>query len=244
MVGKPHRARRQRIHKAEKILALGSSSEDASPSPVEIVGPEFVTPEPAVTNHGPNFAVVQTPQQRCEIQQMPFLPSVIEFPEAYQLQLISTLVDDLPKSDSASDMLVIARWLSFLPGRFGKSKTLDAAMICFTTQQIGTACDDQQMLRYGRSSYVQALVQLQRSLNNPVEAVKSETQCAAMLLCVYELFAGTTAFNSWTKHAAGISRLMQYRGPDEFYNEFDHAMLLAFRSIIVSRSSQSDPITH
>lgn len=175
-------------------MTLGSSSEEPSPSPVEIVRPEFVTPEfispEYVTSCRPNFAVgpvIHIPQKRRKVEEVPFLPSVIEFPEAYQLQLISTLVDNLPKSGSTSDILVIARWLSFLPSRFGKSKALDAAMTCFTTQQIGTACDDQQMLRYGRSSYVQALVQLQRSLNNPVEAVKSETQCAAMLLCVYEV---------------------------------------------------------
>lgn len=170
-------------------MTLGSSSEEQSPSPVEHVGPKFITSE-IVTTCRPNFAVgtvVHMPQKQCKIDEVPFLPSVIEFPEAYQLQLISTLVDNLPKSDSTSDMLVIARWLSFLPGRFGKSKALDTAMTCFTTQQIGIAGDDQQMLRYGRSSYVQALVLLQRSLNNPVEAVKSETQCAAMLLCVYEV---------------------------------------------------------
>jgi hypothetical protein len=176
VVGKPHRTRRQRVHKAEKIMTLGSSSEEPSPSPIEIIRPEITI-----------STLVPVPPKRRRIEEVPFLPSVIEFPEAYQLQLISTLVDNLPKSGSTSDILVIARWLSFLPGRFGKSKALDAAMTCFTTQQIGTACDDQQMLRYGRSSYVQALVQLQKSLNNPVEAVKSETQCAAMLLCVYEV---------------------------------------------------------
>jgi hypothetical protein len=157
-------------------MTLGSSSEEPSPSPIEIIRPEITI-----------STLVAVPQKRRKIEEVPFLPSVIEFPEAYQLQLISTLVDNLPKSGSTSDILVIARWLSFLPGKFGKSKALDAAMTCFTTQQIGTACDDQQMLRYGRSSYVQALVQLQKSLNNPVEAVTSETQCAAMLLCVYEV---------------------------------------------------------
>jgi hypothetical protein len=243
VVGKPHRTRRQRTHKGEKILTLGSSSEEPSPSPVDIISPEIAI----------SALVPVPPSKRRKIEQVPFLPSVIDFPQAYQLQLITTLVNNLPQTGSTSDILVIARWLSFLPGRFGKSKALDAAMTCFTTQQIGTACDDQQMLRYGRSSYVQALVQLQKSLNNPVEAVKSETMCAAMLLCIYEvgsandedrtyrlifvqLFAGTTAFNSWMKHAAGISRLMQFRGPDQFYNEFDHSMLLAFRGIIVSHS--------
>jgi hypothetical protein len=35
------------------------------------------------------------------------------------------------------------------------------------------------------------------------------------------------------KHAAGIARLMQFRGPRSHANEFDHAMLVAFRGIIV-----------
>lgn len=164
------------------MMTLSSSPEEPSPSPTEtIIRPEFTRPE---LN---NYTLMPTPTKWRKIEEAPFLPSVIEFPEAYQLQLISTLVNNLPKSGSSSDILVIARWLSFLPGRFGKSKALDAAMTCFTTQQIGTACDDQQMLCYGRSSYVQALVQLQKALNSPLEAVKSETQCAAMLLCVYEV---------------------------------------------------------
>ena len=36
------------------------------------------------------------------------------------------------------------------------------------------------------------------------------------------------------KHAAGIARLMEFRGPERYSDVFDHTMLLAFRSIIVS----------
>jgi hypothetical protein len=156
------------------------SLSDESPSPIESNKSELA-----------ETALIPAPPHHRRNDEVPFLASFIEFPEAYQLQIITNLVHNIPKVGTTTDILVIAHWLSFLPGYFGKSKALDAAMTCFTTQQIGTACDDEQMLRYGRSSYVQALVQLQKALNNPEEAVKSETQCAAMLLCIYEVNSST-----------------------------------------------------
>jgi hypothetical protein len=39
------------------------------------------------------------------------------------------------------------------------------------------------------------------------------------------------------KHANGVSKLMQLRGPKSFQNDFDSAMLMAFKGLIVSLSS-------
>ena len=108
--------------------------------------------------------------------------------QQYQLQLITALADSLPTANS-NGYHIMSRWIQFLPERFGRSKALDAAIASFTTQQIGTSFGDKQMLRYGSKAYVKALACLQKSLNDPVEAITSETQCAAMLLCIYEVFS-------------------------------------------------------
>ena len=48
-----------------------------------------------------------------------------------------------------------------------------------------------------------------------------------------QLFSCSTGFDAWMKHASGISRLMQARGPDRFRSVFDKTILEAFRGIIV-----------
>ncbi len=39
------------------------------------------------------------------------------------------------------------------------------------------------------------------------------------------------------KHADGVSKLMKLRGPESFKNDFDSAMLMAFKGLIVCTSS-------
>ncbi|KIW02968.1 hypothetical protein, variant 2 [Verruconis gallopava] len=151
----------------------------------------------------------------------------------YQLQLISSLCENLPTTRSSEEIQMISGYLMHLPAHFGNSRALDAAAVAFAAQQIGTICGDKQMIGRGRDAYVRALSCLQRALNDPAEATRSETNSSALLLCIYELFAGTTAFNVWMKHAAGLSKLIQHRGADSFRNDHDIAILRACRGVII-----------
>ena len=45
------------------------------------------------------------------------------------------------------------------------------------------------MVKAGQPTYVLALAQLQKALNSSTEALRSETQAAAFLLCTYEVCA-------------------------------------------------------
>ena len=49
------------------------------------------------------------------------------------------------------------------------------------------------------------------------------------------MFACPTTYDNWMKHASGIAKLVQARGPARFNNHFDKSMLASFRSMIVKR---------
>jgi hypothetical protein len=115
------------------------------------------------------------------------IPATIQSHRQYQLQLVTSLCDSLPKTTNPQEIQMMTTYLRHLPERFGNSKALDAAVVAFTTQQIGTTFDDFQMLRSGRDAYVQALSLLQSSLNDSWEALRSETLATASLLCTYEV---------------------------------------------------------
>jgi hypothetical protein len=79
------------------------------------------------------------------------------------------------------------RWLSCITTRLGTSSTLDKAIRCFTTHYFGKLSGNEQMVRYSRSAYGEALSGLQRTLNSFPDVTSSETLSAATLLCLYEV---------------------------------------------------------
>jgi hypothetical protein len=200
VVGKTHRSRRQQrtYLKQQKTMDVESpfSILSASESPSPLTSPSVLSlpslPSPT------EYTISPIEQQALAIEPYekpsdPFLCFSIHSPAVYQAQCLSFLVDDLPGQSDPADLELLPRWMSHIPPRVGRSKALDAAITCFTTQQIGTAQDDQRLLTYGRSTYVHALNRLQKAINNPTEAASSETLCAAMLLCIYEV-----CFNPFT----------------------------------------------
>ncbi len=52
---------------------------------------------------------------------------------------------------------------------------------------MGLTHHNEQMTRYARVTYGQALCSLQKALYDPVQVATSETLCAASLLCLYEV---------------------------------------------------------
>ena len=83
--------------------------------------------------------------------------------------------------------MAMSRWLSFVPERLGTSSALDKAVRCFTAHHVATTHGNEQMVRYGRVVYGQALSSLQKSLYDPMAVTSSERLCATMLLCMYEV---------------------------------------------------------
>ncbi|KAE8136520.1 C6 zinc finger domain protein [Aspergillus pseudotamarii] len=152
------------------------------------------------------------------------------------MQSLEILIGDVSHPFPASSTYTTARWFTFLPSIYGRNRTLDSSIRCFVAHHIGTMAGNKQAIMYARSTYVEALNRLQRSLYNPRESLSSEILCAVLLQCFYELFANAHDSTSWIKHAKGLSQLVRFRGCDRYQTEFDHTLLKASRGLIIMHS--------
>ncbi|OCL13168.1 putative C6 finger domain protein [Glonium stellatum] len=161
------------------------------------------------------------------------IPTTISSPNLYPAQYLSFLIEDISWSNSAiSDVLFMRRWLSCITTLLGTNHALDKAIRCFTTHYFGKLSRNEQMVRYSRTAYGEALSGLQKTLNSFSDVTSSETLSAATLLCLYEFFAPTRR-DARMKHADGIGRLIRLRGPQRHKSEFDNIMLVLVRGILV-----------
>lgn len=175
-------------------------------------------------------------------------------------QIVLAYLNTVNHTQTYRDLQVFDPWFKDVPQYLGHNPVLDNAMAAFSLHILGKSNDDKSLIHHSRTIYGQSLVALQRALRDPAEWRSSETLCATMTLCLFEvgrklcqqafgtflcsrltqtvlhkkLFAGTTNANSWMKHAAGVSWLMQQRGPDAHKDPWDCNMLRSFRAITVS----------
>ncbi|KAE8150218.1 putative C6 finger domain protein [Aspergillus avenaceus] len=210
VVGKPYRSRRPPRSTAPELRGL---SDDASGSKSQY------------TTKDDSRAVVR----RGNLSDLPSAHLQI-------LQGLDILVDDILQPFSTSSAYTPSRWFQYLPSVYGKNKTLDCAIKCFSAHHIGTMTGNDRPVLYARRTYVEALNRLQRSLCNKIESLSSEILCAVLLLCLYELFTNKNDSTSWMKHAKGLGQFIQIRGCHRYQDTFDHAMLHASRGIIVMHS--------
>ncbi|KAL4888383.1 C6 zinc finger domain protein [Aspergillus ambiguus] len=163
-------------------------------------------------------------------------PLSLESSDLNMTQCLEILIDELSWPYSASSAYAITRWLRFLPGAYGRNRTLDATVRCFVAHHVGNMTQDSQAMRYARSAYVEALCGLQKALVNPVEAASPEVLCAVLLQCMYELFANSQDSISWMKHAKGLGQLIKFRGPQRYRSAFESNLLKASRGLVVMHS--------
>ncbi|KAE8158438.1 C6 zinc finger domain protein [Aspergillus tamarii] len=156
--------------------------------------------------------------------------------ETNVMQSLDILIGDVSHPFPASTTYTTARWFTFLPTIYGRNRTLDSSIRCFAAHHIGMMTENKQAVMYARSTYVEALNRLQRSLDNPRESLSSEILCAVLLQCFYELFANAHDPTSWIKHAKGLSQLVRFRGLDRYQTDFDHTLLKASRGLIIMHS--------
>ncbi|KAK8139136.1 hypothetical protein PG984_002516 [Apiospora sp. TS-2023a] len=135
-----------------------------------------------------------------------------------------------------SEMVVLGTWFQQTASHLGQKPSLDRASCAFALQLLGRNHQDEGLLAQSRTLYGQSLWMLQQALNHPTEWKTPETLTSAMILCHFELFAGTATTDSWStwmKHALGVGRLIQLRGPGSFNTEWERAILLSFRPIMI-----------
>ncbi|KAK8114878.1 hypothetical protein PG999_006947 [Apiospora kogelbergensis] len=156
-------------------------------------------------------------------------------PRDDRAQFIGMLMKSLEESQPESEMVVLETWFQETASHLGQKPSLDRASCAFALQLLGRNHHDECLLAQSRTLYGQSLWMLQRALNHPTEWKSPETLNSAMILCHFELFAGTATTSSWStwmKHALGVGRLIQLRGPGSFDTEWERAILLSFRPIM------------
>ncbi|KAI5465566.1 hypothetical protein BGZ63DRAFT_349216 [Mariannaea sp. PMI_226] len=129
------------------------------------------------------------------------------------------------------DMLSLFQWLK--PDNLGSQALLDGAIASLSLHLSGKETSNPLLVAQSRTIYGKSLVELQVALSHPSRWSSSETLFAAILLCYFELFAGTSSPDTWLQHAKGIGVLMERRGPAAHAEGWDAAMLLSFRSILM-----------
>lgn len=149
---------------------------------------------------------------------------------------IHNIIGELFDIYSREEVVYNAPWFSSLIDYLGRSQPLDMAMSAYLLQLVGKAKGDQVQVSRSRDVYGRSLVGLQHALNHPVAWKSAETLAATMLCCLFELFAGTSNPVSWMMHAAGVSKLVQARGPSSFSTPFERASLSCFRPLMIMQS--------
>ncbi|KAJ6788535.1 hypothetical protein PWT90_08851 [Aphanocladium album] len=146
-------------------------------------------------------------------------------------EFVSTMVETARAAIEERDASGYFSWVRF--GTVGSFAILDGALCSLAMHLAGKGMQDANMIAHSRTMYGRSLHSLQMALNHPTRWRASETLCTAILLCVYELFAGTSSSDSWLQHARGIGILMEQRGAKAHSEGWDAAMLLSFRGVLI-----------
>ncbi|KAF4969784.1 hypothetical protein FSARC_3061 [Fusarium sarcochroum] len=203
------RQRGKRSGTGVETLDLSSSSSTAGSDGLDSV---------AATESGTSLSLVNTSPTllKLELPRAQFLLNMIETSSVYA---------------QSTDVFNILSWLSI--DRLGKRALLDGAVSSFVLHLTGKERSDTDLIAQSRTMYGLTLNELQSTLQHSSEWKASETLCAAIILCYFELFAGTSAPDTWMEHTKGIGTLIQQRGPAAHAEGWDAAMLLSFRGIII-----------
>ncbi|PTB81105.1 hypothetical protein M440DRAFT_1396265 [Trichoderma longibrachiatum ATCC 18648] len=162
---------------------------------------------------------------------------LVASPQPSRALFVGTLMDMAQTNLASKD---VSTFLSFFGQlRFealGTSAALDGAICSLSLHLMGKELGDDNLVARSRTVYGGSLVALQAALRHPVKWKASETFCSAVLLCFFELFAGTTSPDTWLHHAQGIATLMEQRGPAAHAQGNDAAILFSFRGILIMSS--------
>ncbi|KAI0128817.1 C6 zinc finger domain protein [Xylariales sp. AK1849] len=154
-------------------------------------------------------------------------------PRHNSTQFIGTLLDTVRDSQPKTEYIAFGGWFDAVTSRLGNKATLDISICSFALHLLGKQNKDEQLIAQSRTLYGHALGVLHKTLNHPTDWKTPETLWSATILCLFELFAGTSTPESWMRHASGITRLMQLRGPQAYEANWEKSILLSFRPIII-----------
>ncbi|KAF5004257.1 hypothetical protein FDECE_9234 [Fusarium decemcellulare] len=199
-----------------QIRQRGKRSDNA----VERSNPSSVTP----STTEPGSIVATGPL----VNALPILTKSLQLPRA---NVLYNMIESTYLTSASTDIYNFLSWVGI--DRLGKRAVLDGAVSSFILHIAGKHRADTHLVTQSHTIYGAALNELQVALQHPSEWRAPETLCAAILLCFFELFAGTSAPDTWLQHAKGIGILMEQRGATAHAEGWDAAMLLSFRGILI-----------
>lgn len=172
-------------------------------------------------------SIVATPAPRLR----PLLTPPVDRPlQPTRGHVLYTMIEKFCPS-APPDIIGLFEWVKF--DHLGKQALLDGAICSLALHLAGKEASNSQQVAQSRTVYGKSLLELQAALRHPSAWRSSETLFAAILLCFFELFAGTSSPDNWLQHAQGIGVLMEQRGPAAHAEGWDAAMLLSFRGILI-----------
>ncbi|KAL1861435.1 hypothetical protein VTK73DRAFT_7110 [Phialemonium thermophilum] len=201
--------------------------------------PKAATPQAVVPT--PEKALAVRTAEGEEARERETRTAMLMCPSPDRGQFLGALLDRLRSSPSSDAVRLFAPWFTSATGlRAGENLALDSAVAALALHLVGKSNGDEYVVRQSRHIYGRSLGALQRLLDHPVSWRQSETLCATMALCLFELFAGTVNTDSWMKHASGVASLIQQRGSASYTDPWDRSMLRSFRPFIIMNAMFSD----
>ena len=211
-----------------------SSTSSSGCRPINSTPFEYLTPGipgKSSTNPGPGNNGRSQDLERCT------LVSILS-PSVYQAQLLSSFLDTIVSNNHvplAPTFTCHRIWLTQLATRTEVTSTLLYAIRAISLSFLGRQTRDENLVQNSRLIYGKTLLKLNKSLQDPIDGLASDTLSATLLLTFYELL-NCTEQNSWVRHAGGAAHLMRLRGVARHRTDFDRAIFLACRYSMVLES--------
>lgn len=211
-----------------------SSTTSFGSRPINSTPFEYLTqgvPGESSTNPGPGN------NGRSQNLEISTLVSILS-PSVYQAQLLSSFLDIVVSGNPvqlAPTFNCHSIWLAQLATRTEVSSTLLYAIRSISLSFLGRQTRDENLVQNSRLIYGKTLLKLNKSLQDPIDGLASDTLSATVLLTFYELL-NCTEHNSWVRHAGGAAHLMRLRGVARHRTDFDRAIFLACRYSMVLES--------
>lgn len=111
--------------------------------------------------------------------------TLLRSPSPNRAEYVSTIVASVRADISKADISGFLSWCEL--DKLGSKAVLDGAMCSLALHLVGKEKKDDDMIAQSRTIYGHSLGALQTSLQHATEWKASETLCAAMMLCIFEV---------------------------------------------------------
>lgn len=111
--------------------------------------------------------------------------TLLRSPSPNRAEYVSTIVASVRADISTADVSGFLSWCEL--DKLGSKAVLDGAMCSLALHLVGKEKKDDDMIAQSRTIYGHSLGALQTSLQHATEWKASETLCAAMMLCIFEV---------------------------------------------------------